>query len=434
VQFGGQTPLKLAVPLENAGVKILGTTPDAIDLAEDRDRFARLLKKLHLQQPLNGIAKSPAEARKIAEGIGYPVVIRPSYVLGGRAMEIVRDPVQLERYMTEAVVVSGKSPVLIDSYLSDAIEIDVDALADGTDVFIAGVMEHIEEAGIHSGDSACALPPHSLKAETIADLERQAGELARALNVVGLMNVQFALKDGVIYVLEVNPRASRTVPFVAKVIGEPIAKIAARLMAGEALKDFRLRPRKLNHVGVKEAVFPFNRFPGVDTLLGPEMRSTGEVMGLDRDYAIAFAKSQLGAGSKLPMEGTAFVSVKDADKLRILPAVKRLHELGFRIIGTSGTQRYLAENGVPSEKINKVLEGRPHIVDALKNGEVHLVFNTTEGQAAIADSSSIRRAALIARIPYYTTVAGCVAATNAIAAVKAQALDVRPLQDYRERA
>ena len=432
VQFGGQTPLKLAVPLENAGVKILGTTPDAIDLAEDRDRFARLLKKLKLQQPLNGIAKSPAEARKIAEGIGYPVVIRPSYVLGGRAMEIVRDPVQLERYMTEAVVVSGKSPVLIDSYLSDAIEIDVDALADGTDVFIAGVMEHIEEAGIHSGDSACALPPHSLKAETIADLERQAGELARALNVVGLMNVQFALKDGVIYVLEVNPRASRTVPFVAKVIGEPIAKIAARLMAGEALKDFRLRPRKLNHVGVKEAVFPFNRFPGVDTLLGPEMRSTGEVMGLDRDYAIAFAKSQLGAGSKVPMEGTAFVSVKDADKLRILPAVKRLHELGFRIIGTSGTQRYLAENGVPSEKINKVLEGRPHIVDALKNGEVHLVFNTTEGQAAIADSSSIRRAALIARIPYYTTVAGCVAATNAIAAVKAQALDVRPLQDYRE--
>jgi len=434
VQFGGQTPLKLAVPLENAGVKILGTTPDAIDLAEDRDRFAKLLKKLKLQQPLNGIAKSPAEARKIAEGIGYPVVIRPSYVLGGRAMEIVRDPVQLERYMTEAVVVSGKSPVLIDSYLSDAIEIDVDALADGADVFIAGVMEHIEEAGIHSGDSACALPPHSLKAETIADLEHQAGELARALNVVGLMNVQFALKDGVIYVLEVNPRASRTVPFVAKVIGEPIAKIAARLMAGEALKDFGLRPRKLNHVGVKEAVFPFNRFPGVDTLLGPEMRSTGEVMGLDRDYAIAFAKSQLGAGSKVPMEGTAFVSVKDADKLRILPAVKRLHELGFRIIGTSGTQRYLAENGVPSEKINKVLEGRPHIVDALKNGEVHLVFNTTEGQAAIADSSSIRRAALIARIPYYTTVAGCVAATNAIAAVKAQALDVRPLQDYRERA
>jgi carbamoyl-phosphate synthase large subunit len=430
VQFGGQTPLKLAVPLEDAGVKILGTTPDAIDLAEDRDRFAKLLKRLKLHQPANGVAKSPAEARKIAETIGYPVVVRPSYVLGGRAMEIVRDSAQLERYVSEAVVVSGKSPVLIDSYLSDAIEIDVDALADGNSVFIAGVMEHIEEAGIHSGDSACALPPHSLKPHVIAELERQAGELAAALNVVGLMNVQFALKDGTIHVLEVNPRASRTVPFVAKVIGEPIAKIAARLMAGESLASFGLKPRKLCHVGVKEAVFPFNRFPGVDTLLGPEMRSTGEVMGLDRDYAIAFAKSQLGAGSKVPVEGTAFVSVKDSDKPRILPAVKRLHELGFRIIGTSGTQRYLQGHGVPSEKINKVLEGRPHIVDALKNGEVQLVFNTTEGPGAIADSASIRRAALIARIPYYTTLSGCLAAAQAIAAVKAETLDVRPLQDY----
>jgi len=433
VQFGGQTPLKLAVPLEEAGVKILGTTPDAIDLAEDRDRFAKLLRKLKLQQPLNGIAKSPAEARKIAETIGFPVVIRPSYVLGGRAMEIVHDPAQLERYMAEAVIVSGKSPVLIDSYLSDAIEVDVDALADHKSVFVAGVMEHIEEAGIHSGDSACALPPHSLTSKTIAELERQTGELARALKVVGLMNVQFALKDGIIYVLEVNPRASRTVPFVAKVIGEPIAKIAARLMAGESLDSFGLKPPRLGHIGVKEAVFPFNRFPGVDTLLGPEMRSTGEVMGLDRDYAIAFAKSQLGAGSKVPLEGTAFVSVKDSDKPRILPAVKQLHGLGFRIIGTGGTQRFLASHGVSSEKVNKVLEGRPHIVDALKNGEVHLVFNTTEGQAAIADSASIRRAALIARVPYYTTVAGCVAAANAIAAVKAHALDVRPLQAYHRR-
>ena len=430
VQFGGQTPLKLAVPLEDAGVKILGTTPDAIDLAEDRDRFAKLLKRLKLHQAANGVAKSPAEARKIAELIGYPVVVRPSYVLGGRGMEIVRDAAQLERYVSEAVVVSGKSPVLIDSYLSDAIEIDVDALADGAAVFIAGVMEHIEEAGIHSGDSACALPPHSLKSETIAELERQTRELATALNVVGLMNVQFALKDGTIHVLEVNPRASRTVPFVAKVIGEPIAKIAARLMAGESLASFGLKPRKLGHVGVKEAVFPFNRFPGVDTLLGPEMRSTGEVMGLDRDYAIAFAKSQLGAGSKVPVEGTAFVSVKDSDKARILPAVRRLHELGFRIIGTSGTQRYLQGHGVPSEKVNKVLEGRPHIVDALKNGEVQLVFNTTEGPGAIADSASIRRAALIAHIPYYTTLSGCLAATQAIAAVKAESLDVRPLQDY----
>ena len=430
VQFGGQTPLKLAVPLEDAGVKILGTTPDAIDLAEDRDRFSKLLKRLKLHQAANGVAKSPAEARKIAEAIGYPVVVRPSYVLGGRAMEIVRDAAHLERYVSEAVVVSGKSPVLIDRYLSDAIEIDVDALADGDAVFIAGVMEHIEEAGIHSGDSACALPPHSLKSDVIAELERQTRELATALNVVGLMNVQFALKDGTIHVLEVNPRASRTVPFVAKVIGEPIAKIAARLMAGESLASFGLKARKLCHVGVKEAVFPFNRFPGVDTLLGPEMRSTGEVMGLDRDYAIAFAKSQLGAGSKVPVEGTAFVSVKDSDKPRILPAVKRLHELGFRIIGTGGTQRYLQGHGVPSEKVNKVLEGRPHIVDALKNGEVQLVFNTTEGAGAIADSVSIRRAALIARIPYYTTLSGCLAATQAIAAVKAETLDVRPLQDY----
>ncbi|HEY7749899.1 MAG TPA: carbamoyl-phosphate synthase large subunit [Aestuariivirgaceae bacterium] len=430
VQLGGQTPLKLAVPLEKAGVKILGTTPDAIDLAEDRDRFAKLLKKLKLQQPAHGIAKSAHEARKIADRIGYPVVIRPSYVLGGRAMEIVRDPQQLERYMAEAVIVSGKSPVLIDSYLSDAIEVDVDALADAKDVFIAGVMEHIEEAGIHSGDSACSLPPHSLDQKEIAELQRQAAELARALKVVGLMNVQFALKDGTIYVLEVNPRASRTVPFVAKVIGEPIAKIGARLMAGESLASFALKPRRLFHVGVKEAVFPFNRFPNVDTLLGPEMRSTGEVMGLDQDYAVAFAKSQLGVGSKVPLEGTAFVSVKDADKPRILPAVRMLHGLGFRIIGTGGTQRYLASHGVPSEKVNKVLEGRPHVVDALKNGDIHLVFNTTEGQAAIADSASIRRAALIARIPYYTTVAGCIAATKAIAAVKARTLDVRPLQNY----
>jgi carbamoyl-phosphate synthase large subunit len=308
--------------------------------------------------------------------------------------------------------------------------VDVDALADAKDVFIAGVMEHIEEAGIHSGDSACSLPPHSLDQKEIAELQRQAAELARALKVVGLMNVQFALKDGTIYVLEVNPRASRTVPFVAKVIGEPIAKIGARLMAGESLASFALKPRRLFHVGVKEAVFPFNRFPNVDTLLGPEMRSTGEVMGLDQDYAVAFAKSQLGVGSKVPLEGTAFVSVKDADKPRILPAVRMLHGLGFRIIGTGGTQRYLASHGVPSEKVNKVLEGRPHVVDALKNGDIHLVFNTTEGQAAIADSASIRRAALIARIPYYTTVAGCIAATKAIAAVKARTLDVRPLQNY----
>src|SRR5215208_6194476 len=451
VQFGGQTPLKLAQSLEEAGIPILGTSPDAIDLAEDRDRFKRLLDRLGLTQPRNGIAYSVEQARLVCADLKLPLVVRPSYVLGGRAMAIIRDEGAFDDYLLGTLpqmvppdvkarypndktgqinTVLGKNPLLFDRYLSDAVEVDVDCLSDGKDVFVAGIMEHIEEAGIHSGDSACWLPPRSLSPETIAELERQSKAMALALKVGGLMNVQYAIKDGTIYVLEVNPRASRTVPFVAKVIGEPIAKIAARLMAGESLASFGLKPRKLGHVGVKEAVFPFNRFPGVDTLLGPEMRSTGEVMGLDRDYAIAFAKSQLGAGSKVPVEGTAFVSVKDSDKARILPAVRRLHELGFRIIGTSGTQRYLQGHGVPSEKVNKVLEGRPHIVDALKNGEVQLVFNTTEGPGAITDSASIRRAALIARIPYYTTLSGCLAATQAIAAVKAETLDVRPLQDY----
>ncbi len=430
VQFGGQTPLKLAVPLADEGVPILGTTPDAIDLAEDRDRFVRLLKKLKLRQPANGVAKSAAEARRIVERIGLPVMIRPSYVLGGRGMEIVHDLPQLERYIHEAVKVSGRSPVLIDSYLSDAIEVDVDALADGDDVFVAGVMEHIEEAGIHSGDSACALPPYSLEPSTIAELERQTRTLARALRVVGLMNVQFAIQNGNIYVLEVNPRASRTVPFVAKVIGEPIARLAARVMAGETLAGMHLKSRKLDHVGVKESVFPFNRFPGVDTLLGPEMRSTGEVMGLDRDFAVAFAKSQLGAGNRMPLDGTAFISVRDGDKPKIVAAVKELAALGFRVMATGGTQRYLAERGVGCEKVNKVLEGRPHIVDAMKNGSVQIVFNTTDGQNAIADSKSLRRAALMARVPYYTTVSGCLAATRAIAALKAKTLDVKPLQAY----
>ena len=356
VQFGGQTPLKLAAALEEAGVPILGTTPDAIDLAEDRDRFSKLLKQLGLRQPENGIATSADEARTITERIGFPVVIRPSYVLGGRAMEIVRDMPSLNRYITEAVQVSGDSPVLIDSYLSDATEVDVDAICDGTDVFVAGVMEHIEEAGIHSGDSACSLPPYSLSADIVAELERQTKVMALALHVVGLMNVQFAIKDGLVYVLEVNPRASRTVPFVAKVVGEPFAKIAARVMAGEKLSTFHLKKRELKHIGVKEAVFPFARFQGVDTLLGPEMRSTGEVMGLSRDYATAFAKSQLGAGSKVPLSGTAFISVKDTDKQRILPAAQKLIELGFKLIGTGGTQRYLAENGVACAKVTLVDE------------------------------------------------------------------------------
>jgi carbamoyl-phosphate synthase large subunit len=439
VQFGGQTPLKLAEALETANVPILGTSPDAIDLAEDRDRFKKLIEKLKLRQPDSGIAKSPAEARKIADHIGYPIVIRPSYVLGGRAMEIVHDAPQLDRYVARLasdldrpseLAVSAKRPLLIDRYLSDAIEVDVDCIADGTDTYIAGIMEHIEEAGIHSGDSACALPPHSLDRTTIDALEHQTRALALALEVGGLMNVQYAIKDGDIYVLEVNPRASRTVPFVAKVIGLPVAKIAARIMAGESLASFKLTRPQFDHIGVKEAVFPFARFPGVDTVLGPEMKSTGEVMGIDRNFAIAFAKSQIGGGSRLPREGTVFVSVRDADKPRVLEAIRLLVSLGFRIIATSGTQRYLAEQGLPASKINKVLEGRPHIVDAIKNGEVQLVFNTTEGATALADSRSLRRAALLHKVPYYTTLSGAVAAAQGIKAYLGGDLEVRTLQSY----
>ncbi len=430
VQFGGQTPLKLAEALEKAGVPILGTSPDAIDLAEDRDRFAKLIKQLKLRQPENGMARSASEAKKIAKRIGFPVVIRPSYVLGGRAMEIVKDDVQLDRYVREAVVVSGDQPVLIDSYLSNAIEVDVDCICDGKDVYIAGIMEHIEEAGIHSGDSACSLPPHSLKETIIAELEVQAKKLALALNVVGLMNVQFAVKEDDIYILEVNPRASRTVPFVAKVIGEPVAKIAARVMAGEKLAGFNLKPKKLNHVAVKEAVFPFNRFPGVDTLLGPEMRSTGEVMGLDKSYDMAYAKAQLGAGMRIPQTGTVFVSVKESDKTRVLPSIKKLLEMGFRITATGGTHTYLESKGIQSTKINKVLEGRPHVVDAIKNGEIHLVLNTTETRSSESDSKSIRQTAVMQKVPYYTTLPGIIAVTKAVAAQRADAFTVRPLQDY----
>ncbi len=430
VQFGGQTPLKLADVLEKAKIPILGTSSDMIDLAEDRDRFKTLLDELKLRQPENGIAKSAAEARRIVERIGYPVVIRPSYVLGGRGMEIVYESASLERYMKEAVVVSGKSPVLIDRYLSDAIEVDVDALCDGKDVFVAGIMEHIEEAGIHSGDSACSLPPHSLDEKTIEALERETRALALALNVGGLMNVQYAIKDGDIYVLEVNPRASRTVPFVAKTIGIPVAKIAARIMAGEKLAAFGLSRPKLRHIAVKEAVFPFARFPGVDTVLGPEMRSTGEVMGLDFDYSVAFAKAQMGGGSQLPSGGTVFVSVKDEDKPRILEAMRLLKELGFQIIATHGTQRYLAEHGVAVEAVNKVHEGRPHIVDRIKNRGVQLVFNTTDGAQALADSRAMRRAALLHKVPYYTTLSGAVAAAHGIKAYLGGDLEVRALQSY----
>src|SRR5215467_5437842 len=439
VQFGGQTPLKLAAALEQAHAPILGTSPDAIDLAEDRDRFKKLLDKLKLRQPKSGIATSPEKARAIAESIGYPIVIRPSYVLGGRAMEIVADAAQLDRYIARLagdldrpseLVVSPKRPLLIDRYLSDAIEVDVDCLADGKDTTIVGIMEHIEEAGIHSGDSACALPPHSLGESAIAELERQTRALALALKVGGLMNVQYAIKDGDIYVLEVNPRASRTVPFVAKVIGVPVAKIAARIMAGESLASFDLKAAPFDHIGVKEAVFPFARFPGVDNMLRPEMKSTGEVMGIDRNFAVAFAKSQIGGGSRLPRGGTVFVSVRDADKPRVLEAVRLLVSLGFRIIATSGTQRYLAEQGLPASRINKVLEGRPHIVDAIANGGVQLVFNTTEGATALADSRSLRRAALLHKVPYYTTLSGAVAAAQGIKAYLGGDFEVRALQSY----
>ncbi len=445
VQFGGQTPLKLAEALEKAKVPILGTSPDAIDLAEDRDRFKQLLEKLKLRQPQSGIATSPKQARATADGIGYPIVIRPSYVLGGRAMEIVHDHAQLDRYLIRLagdldrpseLVVSARRPLLIDRYLTDAIEVDVDCICDGKDTFIAGIMEHIEEAGIHSGDSACSLPPYSLDGKMIAELERQTRGLALSLNVVGLMNAQYAIKDGDIYILEVNPRASRTVPFVAKVVGLPIAKIAARVMAGETLASFKLAPLSFDlktsrHVGVKEAVFPFARFGDkVDTVLGPEMKSTGEVMGLDRDYAVAFAKSQLGGGALLPKHGTVFVSVRDGDKPKILESLKVLRALGFEVVATSGTQRYLAENGVQAVKINKVAEGRPHIVDAIKNGRVQLVFNTTEGATALADSRSLRRAALLHKVPYYTTLSGAVAAAQGIKAYLGGDLEVRALQSY----
>ncbi|HZR77040.1 carbamoyl-phosphate synthase large subunit [Bradyrhizobium sp.] len=439
VQFGGQTPLKLAEPLERANVPILGTSPDAIDLAEDRDRFKQLLDKLKLRQPQNGIATSPDQARAIADAMGYPIVIRPSYVLGGRAMEIVHDAPQLDAYLVRLaatlhgpseLVVSDKRPLLLDRYLTDAIEVDVDCLCDGKDTYVAGIMEHIEEAGVHSGDSACALPPHSLSASTIAELERQTRALALALDVGGLMNVQYAIKDGEIYVLEVNPRASRTVPFVAKVTGLPVAKIAARVMAGEPLKNFDLRPPRFKHIGVKEAVFPFARFPGVDTVLGPEMKSTGEVMGLDRSFDIAFAKSQIGGGSRLPRKGTVFVSIRDIDKPRILDTARLLRGLGFDIIATSGTQRFLVDHGIEAEKINKVAEGRPHIVDAITNGRVQLVFNTTEGATALADSRSLRRAALLHKVPYYTTLSGAVAAARGLQAYLEGDLEVRALQSY----
>jgi len=435
VQFGGQTPLKLAHALEAANIPILGTSPDAIDLAEDRERFQTLLNDLSLLQPANGIARSIAEAEAVALDIGYPLVVRPSYVLGGRAMEIVHDHANLMRYMTTAVKVSGDSPVLLDSYLQGAVEVDVDALADASgDVYIAGIMQHIEEAGIHSGDSACSLPPYSLSDAIIEDIRTQTKALAIALKVVGLMNIQFAVQGTTVYLLEVNPRASRTVPFVAKATGIPIAKVAARVMAGETIASFELGDTpQIKHVAVKEAVFPFARFPGVDIILGPEMKSTGEVMGLDDSFEKAFAKAQLGAGVKLPTTGTAFISVKDSDKPAITEVARRLSDQGFKIIATGGTADYMAEHGIDVTKVNKVLEGRPHCVDSILSDEVQLVVNTTEGAAAVADSFSIRRSALTNNVPHYTTIAGASAAADAIRALQTGSLEVKPLQAYPYR-
>ena len=452
VQYGGQTPLKLAHAIADAGIPILGTSPDAIDLAEDRERFQKLLQQLKLRQPKNGIAYSVEQSRLVTGDVGLPFVVRPSYVLGGRAMEIIRDEDAFDDYLLGTLpslvpsdikarypndktgqinMVLGRNPLLFDSYLTDAIEVDVDAVSDGTEVKIAGVMEHIEEAGIHSGDSACSLPPHSLTREMCDALEEQTAMLAQALGVVGLMNVQFAIKDDDIYILEVNPRASRTVPFVAKATGAPIAKIAARVMAGEPLSAFSMGMDYGNgHIAVKEAVFPFSRFPGVDTLLGPEMKSTGEVMGLDRDFGRAFAKSQLACGVRLPQAGTVFISVRDSDKDAITPIAEKLGGLGFHILATGGTCTHLNNHGIAADFVKKVAEGRPHVLDSMKNGQVHLVINTTEGAVAIEDSYSLRRTALMSELPYYTTVAGARAAVEAIEALGRGTLEVAPLQSY----
>lgn len=434
VQFGGQTPLNLARALEKAGIPILGTSPDAIDLAEDRERFAALVNRLKLLQPANGIARSREEALNVANRIGYPVLMRPSYVLGGRAMEIVDSDQQLEDYIQTAVQVSGDAPVLIDQYLRDAIEVDVDAICDGEDVVVAGVLQHIEEAGVHSGDSACSIPPYSLPPEIIAEIERQAEALAHGLSVVGLMNIQFAVKDGQVYLIEVNPRASRTVPFVAKAIGTPIAKLASRVMAGEKLRDLPTIDRNIDYYAVKEAVFPFARFPGIDPVLSPEMKSTGEVMGISTDFTTAFAKSQLGAGTVLPTSGAVFVSVKPGDKEAIVPAVRALVEAGFAIVATAGTADHLSRAGLPVETINKVAQGRPHIVDRIKDGAIALIFNTTEGWQSLKDSQPIRASAVNGKVPYFTTASAAVQAAQAIhAAVKGDGsrnLEVRPLQSY----
>ena len=432
VQLGGQTPLKIAASLEKAGVKILGTSVDAIDLAEDRKRFKELLQSLNLNQPSNGIATSNNSAVQIATEIGFPIVIRPSYVLGGRAMEIVHNHEQLQKYINEAVKVSGNNPVLIDSFLSNAIEVDVDALSDGTETYIAGIMEHIEEAGIHSGDSACALPPQTLSKDILNKIISQTTILAKALNVIGLMNIQFAIQEDKIFVLEVNPRGSRTIPFVAKATGIPLAKIASKIMIGDKLSSFDLKRKEMSHISVKEAVFPFARFPGTDIILGPEMKSTGEVMGIGSTFGEAFAKSQLGASINLPTRGQVFISIKDSDKKKIIPIAQKLSNLGFKICATSGTARILNDNQIETNYIKKVIEGRPNAVDAMISDEIQLVINTVEGSNAIKDSFSLRQTALMNKIPYYTTLQGAYAATLAIKVIKEKVLEVKSIQSYFE--
>jgi carbamoyl-phosphate synthase large subunit len=431
VQFGGQTPLKLALPLERAGVTIIGTSPDSIDLAEDRERFAALLNRLGIRQPENGLARSYDEAFQIAASLGYPILVRPSYVLGGRAMQIVYDGDALKDYMTHAVAASPEHPILIDKFLDDAIEIDVDALGDGEDVIIGGIMEHIERAGVHSGDSACSLPPKSIGREVQDEIRKHTIALAKALNVRGLMNVQFAVQGTNVFVLEVNPRASRTVPFVSKAIGVPLAKLAARIMIGKKLKELGLIAEIVpHHISVKEAVFPFNKFPGVDTLLGPEMKSTGEVMGIDSSFGLAFAKAQLGGGMRLPKSGRVFISVKDEDKASATAIAKKLQGIGFQIVATRGTAAYFESHGVPAEVVNKIQDGAPHIGDQVKQGEIAMVINTPMDAHSHADSFQIRRYALDYQVPYFTTMAGADAAAEGIDYLKDFEFDVKALQEY----
>jgi carbamoyl-phosphate synthase large subunit len=434
VQFGGQTPLKLAVPLERSGVTILGTSPDSIDRAEDRKRFKELLDKLGLLQAESGTVVSCDEAVDVSNRIGYPVMVRPSYVLGGRAMEIVYDEESLRDYMSRAVKASPDHPVLVDRYLEDAIEMDVDAISDGKTVVVAGIMEHIEEAGVHSGDSACSLPPFSIPPDIIREIDRQTRMIALELGVIGLMNIQFAVREGRIYVLEVNPRASRTIPFVSKAIGVPLAKLAARVMAGKTLGDLGFTKEvKIKHIAVKEAVFPFAKFPGVDTLLGPEMKSTGEVMGIDADFGMAFAKSQMAAGNPMPLSGRVFLSVKDKDKAGMLEVAQGLEKAGFSIVATRGTADYLRKRGITVETVNKVTEGRPHIVDQITDMQVDVVMNTVYGAEAQKDSYSIRRTTLVKGIPYFTTLSAAKAAVRGISATKTRPLQVKSIQEYHTK-